>query len=113
MKMTNAPRLAMMLTALVIAASVIGGAPAGVSKESRERIEKDRPEVVIVTAIDGDDSAITIRGESGNVYAIANFVETIKADPRFTLPDVRYIREKVNSSPILYEFEFHFSVSAE
>jgi hypothetical protein len=47
------------------------------------------------------------------VNAIANFIENIRWDPLFTMPDVDRIEKVAKSDPPVYSFRFHFAVKTE
>jgi Tfp pilus assembly protein PilN len=105
-------RQAVTLTLFALALRAVAG-EAQISEEVRNRIEKDRPSNVVITSINANETPISIQGTSVNVNAIANFVENIKADTLFTLPEVKFIREKPGALPKTYEFEFSFSLRAK
>jgi Tfp pilus assembly protein PilN len=101
--------------------SVIVALSAGVARadghaaregRARSRIEQDRPRNVIVESIEFNEANIVIRGYSGNVNSVANFVENLKNDPMFTVPEVMYVQTRKGSSPPVYEFEFRVAINA-
>jgi Tfp pilus assembly protein PilN len=73
---------------------------------ARDRIAKDTPSLVQVAPLTFEARAITVKGTASNPNAIANFVENVKNDAMFTMPDVK----NVVKSGETYEFEFTTTV---
>jgi Tfp pilus assembly protein PilN len=92
--------------------SVSAGTAAGLD-ELRAWIEKDRPGNVVIAVVHFQDETITVEGTSVSPNAIANFVENIKADRRFTLPENISIREQPDTAPRTYEYRFTFRLRSE
>jgi hypothetical protein len=74
------------------------------------QVEKNRLEWVVIETIYIVRRNVTVRGVSGNPNAIANFLESLKADPLFEKPTIRFLRAREGSKPVQYEFEMAVDV---
>ena len=73
---------------------------------ARQHIERDKWAGITLEPIAFKGRELTVRGISTNLNAIPNFVENVRWDPLFTIPELSYIRKCEDTSPVLYEFEF-------
>lgn len=101
-----------MIAAVAIAAAAEDSLSRGERAYVSERVRVDCPDKVTVDAIDFEARTVVVRGHAGNPNAIANFVENMKFERRFTRPDLRYIRVSAKDKT-RYDFEFLFVVKRD
>ena len=70
----------------VLIASSVGAADDRICDQVLKRIERNRPEKVVVVSIAKTEAAIVIQGNASNPNAIAQFVENIKNDRSIYFP---------------------------
>ena len=89
-------------------------ANAEIQHKYRESIRKIITELtpvhVSVEAVEFDGARVSVRGTTTNVNAAANFVENVKAHPKFSVPEDIFMAERKGSDPAEYDFRFRFEV---
>lgn len=96
---------------LLMAVPALAELDRGTREKARRRLDHHRPQNVVIDRLVFDGFRIVVEGHGPSPNSAADFVANVQHDPMFTDVEVVSLRERKNSRPPVYEFEFRVSVA--